>query len=134
MAHVFNRTTGQFIPSVNTPDFDVADWVINPDLVATVGQPVRYWFIPGTTNPEGQEEIGVVDAAAQTVIDDDLAAARAVTEKDGAKTQIDVERVVRALIDLLPTEFNILRALHSLPDRTAAQVNAALKANVDAQL
>ena len=134
MAHVFNRTTGEFRPSVNTPDFPVADWVINPDLVAVAGQPVRYWFIPGTTNPEGQEIIDVVDAAAQTVIDDALAAAQLVTEKDSAKTQIDVERVVRALIDMLPDEFNILRTLHSLPDRTAAQVNAALKANVDAQL
>lgn len=133
MAHVFNRTTGQFIPSAHTPDFDIADWVINPDLVATVGQPVKYWFIPGTTNPEGQEIIDVVDAAAQAVIDADLAAAQLVVEKDSAKTQIDVERVVRALVDMLPAEFNILRTLHSLPDRTAAQVNAALKANVDAQ-
>lgn len=133
MAHVFNRTTGQFIQSVNTPDFNVADWVLNPDLTATVGQPVKYWFITGGTNPEGQEELGVVNAAAQIVIDDDLAAAKAVSQKDSAKSSVDVERVVRALVDLLPSEFNILRALHALPDRTAAQVNAALKANIDAQ-
>ncbi len=133
MAHVFNRTTGQFIPSAHTPDFDVADWVINPDLVATVGQPVKYWFILGTTNPEGQEEIGVVDAAAQAVIDADIAAASATSQKNSAKNDVDVERVVRALVDLLPGEFNILRTLHSLPDRTAAQLTAGIKANIDAQ-
>lgn len=133
MAHVFNRTTGQFIPSAHTPDFDVADWVINPDLTATVGQPVKYWSILGTTNPEGQEEIGIVSVGEQATIDSALAATRLTAEKDAAKSNIDVERVVRALVDMLPGEFNILRTLHSLPDRTAAQVNAALKANVDAQ-
>jgi hypothetical protein len=133
MAHVFNRTTGQFLRSVNTPDFDVADWVINPDLVATVGQPVKYWFITGATNPEGQEELGIVSVGEQATIDAALAATKLTNEKDSAKTQIDVERVVRALVDMLPGEFNILRTLHSLPDRTAAQVRAALKANVDAQ-
>jgi len=133
MAHVFNRTTGQFLQSVNTPDFDVVDWVLNPDLTATVGQPVKYWFITGGTNPEGQEELGVVDAGSQIIIDAAIADARSASQKDSAKSSVDIERVVRALVDLLPSEFNILRTLHTLPDRTAAQVNAALKANIDAQ-
>ena len=133
MAHLFNRTTGQFVRSAHTPDFDVVDWVINPDLTATVGQPVKYWFITGATNAEGQEIIGIVNAAAQVVIDDAIAATSLTSQKNNAKTDIDVERVVRALVDLLPNEFNILRTLHGLSDRTAAQVNAALKANIDAQ-
>jgi len=133
MADVFNRTTGEFIPSAHTPNFPVADWVINPDLTAVLGQPVRYWFITGTTNPEGQEELGVVDAATQTSIDDALAATKLAAEKAGAKTQVDVERVVRALIELLPGEFNILRTLHSLPDRNTAGLVTAIKANIDAQ-
>lgn len=133
MADVFNRTDGRYIPSAHTPDFDVADWVINPDLTAVIGQPVRYWFITGGTNPQGQEELGIVDAATQASIDAAIAAARTAAEKDGAKTQVDVERVVRALVELLPSEFNTLRTLHALPDRTEAQVRAALKANIDAQ-
>ncbi len=133
MADVFNRTTGEFIPSAHTPNFPVADWVINPDLTAVLGQPVRFWFITGATNPEGQEELGIVSVGEQATIDAALATAKLAAEKAGAKTDIDVERVVRALVDMLPGEFNILRTLHSLPDRTAAQVNAALKANVDAQ-
>ncbi len=129
MADVFNRTTGQYLKSVNTPDFDVADWIINPDLSAVTGQPVKYWII----DPPASDTIRSATAGEQTTIDQGIADARETAEKDGAKNSVDVERVVRALVDLLPDEFNILRALHSLPDRTPAQVNAALKANIDAQ-
>lgn len=129
MADVFNRTTGQYLKSVNTPDFDVADWIINPDLSAVTGQPVKYWII----DPPASDTIRLATAGEQTTIDQGLADAKLAAEQDGAKNQVDVERVVRALVDLLPDEFNILRALHSLPDRTPAQVNAALKANIDAQ-
>jgi len=30
MADVINRTTFQYLRSVNTPDYPVADWIINP--------------------------------------------------------------------------------------------------------
>ena len=126
MSDVLNRTTKQLIKSANTPDFDVADWIINPDLAAVAGQPNRYWLIAG-------DVVSLMDAAAQTVVDDDIADAKEAAEKDTAKTAVDVERVVRALVDMLPGEFNILRTIEGLPDRTAAQVNAALKANIDAQ-
>lgn len=32
MALVVNRTTGEILPSVNTPDYPETDWIINPDL------------------------------------------------------------------------------------------------------
>lgn len=126
MAHVLNRTTRQFIQSANTPDFDIADWVHNPDLTAVAGQPIKYWIITG-------DVVSLMDGAAQAVVDADIATARSDAEKAGAKNDVDVERVVRALVDLLPGEFNILRTLHSLPDRTAAQLTAGIKANIDAQ-
>lgn len=126
MSDVLNRTDGRFLQSVNTPDFDVADWIINPDLSAVAGQPVRYWLIAG-------DVVSLASAGEQITIDSDLAAAKDLSSKNSAKNSVDVERVVRALVELLPSEFNILRALHALPDRTAAQVNAALKANIDAQ-
>jgi len=126
MASVLNRTTKEFRTSAHTPDFPVADWIINPDLTAVAGQPTIYWVITG-------DVVSLASVGEQATIDAALAAAKLTTEKDAAKSQIDVERVVRALVDMLPGEFNILRTLHSLPDRTAAQVNAALKANVDAQ-
>ena len=30
MSDVINRTTFQYLKSVNTPDYPVADWIINP--------------------------------------------------------------------------------------------------------
>ena len=131
MSHVFNRTTGQFIQSVNTPDFPVADWVLNPDLTAVVGQPVRYWFITGGTNPEGQEELGIVDAATQTSIDAALAVTLLASQRDSGKAEFDAQRILVALGELLVDEFNNLRTLHSLPDRTFAQLRTAIRNKVD---
>ncbi len=129
MSDVLNRTTGQFIQSVNTPNFDIADWIINPDLSAVTGQPVKYWVI----DPPASDTVRLATGGEQSTIDTDIATATSDSQKATAKNQVDVERVVRAIVELLPNEFNILRSLHSLPDRTAAQVNAALKANIDAQ-
>ena len=47
MATVLNRTTKQLIPSANTPDYPVADWIINPDLSAVEGFASVYWVITG---------------------------------------------------------------------------------------
>lgn len=45
MANVLNRTTRVYLLSVNTPDYDVADWVINPDISLLDGIPSKYWDI-----------------------------------------------------------------------------------------
>lgn len=49
MANVLNRTTLQYLKSVNTPDYDPADWIINPDLSAVNGVPKKYWKISGNS-------------------------------------------------------------------------------------
>lgn len=126
MSSVLNRTTGQFLQSVHTPNFPVADWIINPDLTAVAGQPSIYWVITG-------DIVSLASVGEQATIDAAIIAAQLTSEKDAAKNQIDVERVVRALIELLPSEFNILRTLHSLPDRNTAGLVTAIKANIDAQ-
>lgn len=46
MADVINRTTNEFRKSVNTPDFDEADWLINPDLSDVSDVPNQYWIVP----------------------------------------------------------------------------------------
>lgn len=50
MADVLNRSTMTFIKSVNTPDYDPAEWLINPDLSAVAGVPVKYWKIDANDN------------------------------------------------------------------------------------
>lgn len=64
MASVLNRATGEYIPSVNTPDFPAKDWIINPDLSAVTGVPGKYWKIDGdTVSPMSRAERDAVDAA-----------------------------------------------------------------------
>ena len=131
MSNVFNRTQAEYKISVHTPDFDVADWAINPDVSAVGGNPVRYWFLDGTTNAEGDEIIDVVGAAAQTVIDDAIATALLASQRDGAKGEFDAQRVLKALAELLVDEFNVLRDLHGLPLRTFAQLRTAIRNKID---
>jgi hypothetical protein len=65
MSNAFNRLTGQLRESVNTPDYDPAEWIINPDLSAIRGISRRYLKLgPGDTVVEmsGREQ-AAVDAA-----------------------------------------------------------------------
>jgi hypothetical protein len=47
MAAVLNRTTKQYLPSANTPDYPVESWIHNPDLSGVIGFDSRYWVITG---------------------------------------------------------------------------------------
>ena len=52
------------IQSANTPDFSLTDWLINPNLSALTGVPVKYWKITGGTTVEEMTsgEKALVDA------------------------------------------------------------------------
>ncbi len=64
MANVLNRTTFQFLRSVNTPEFDSVDWVINPDMTPVAGVSDKYWKLTGDVLSEmNQTEKDAVDAA-----------------------------------------------------------------------
>lgn len=45
MANVLNKNTKVYLTSVNTPDFDEDEWLINPDLSAVANVPWHYWQI-----------------------------------------------------------------------------------------
>lgn len=67
MASVLNRTTKEYHPSANTPDFPVADWIINPDLTAVAGEPRKYWIITGdVVSLASLAEQAIIDAAIDT--------------------------------------------------------------------
>jgi hypothetical protein len=66
MANVVNRTAVpiQILYSVNTPDYPVSDWIINPDLTILGTVPLKYIKIVGDLLVEmTTEEKAVVDAA-----------------------------------------------------------------------
>ena len=65
MAAVLNRTTKSYIPSANTPDYPVAEWIINPDMNAVAGQPSIYWVITG-------DVVTLMDQAQRDAVDAQL--------------------------------------------------------------
>ena len=65
MANVLHRTTFEYKLSVNTPDFPIGTWVINPDLSPVSGVPKKYWKLTGDILSE-------MSAGEKSVVDDDL--------------------------------------------------------------
>jgi len=126
MANVLHKTRDptDYRVSVNTPDFPVVDWFINPDVSAVAVISRRYWKRP-LADPVlemTQAEKDAVDAA-QTASD---TAADRVTNKG----HLDV-RVAKAFAKLLLDEINILRAQHALAPRTVAQLRTVLENEID---
>jgi len=66
MADVLNRTTKQFLSSVNTPEYAVEDWVINPDMSSVDGVRQEYLKISGDSVSEmTQEEKNAYDSSVE---------------------------------------------------------------------
>lgn len=117
MADVVNRATKQYIRSVNTPDFPIADWIHNPDLSAVVGQPPKYWDIV-------LDLITLMSATDRQAVED----AKLVATRDTRVSQIDHEEdLLRAIVSILLDEINILRQDHGLAPRTLAQARRAIR-------
>jgi hypothetical protein len=69
MADVVNRSTVQYLHSVNTPDYSDVFWIINPDLSALIGVPQKYWKVVGDTVVEMTvSEKNAVDTATPDAI------------------------------------------------------------------
>ena len=109
MASVLNRTTRQYLTSVNTPDYPVVDWIIEPDVSAVAGQPGKYWKIVG-------DVVSLMSAGEQATVD----AAEQTARRDAIAAELDqVEDVLRALTLTILDEIN----LHAT--RSTAILNAA---------
>lgn len=105
------------------------DVLTDPDISALDGVvPRRYWKRVGTTVVE-------FSAAEKTTQDTEEAAEQDLAVRTGAKAQLngfsDVPLMLRAFADILKEEINTLRALHSLPDRTLAQLRTAIDGRID---
>ena len=117
MSDVVNRATKELRRSVNTPDFPVADWIINPDLSAVAGFASKYWRIVG-------DVVSLISAAERNAVDMAEQAGRL----DSVAEEIDqIQSFSRAFAEIVLDEFNILRSQHGLPDRTLAQIKTALR-------
>ncbi len=140
MASVFHRTDGIYLPSVNTPDYDPVDWIINPDLTAVVGQPIKYWII----DPPGSDTIRLATAAEQAAIDAQIADDANVADQTAQKDAYVTQRVLEGMALVLLDEINILRGQFNtttaevtqatntnLTDRTASQARTAVNNKID---
>ena len=124
MSSVLHRTTKQFHRSVNTPDFDPADWIINPDLSAVGGFPSKHWVITG-------DVVSLMDQADRDAVDAREAADALTADRTANKLRIDDERVLKAFALVVLDEINLLRAEHGLAARTGSQLINAIEAKVD---
>ncbi len=127
MASVLNRTTKEFRASANTPDFPVADWIINPDLTAVAGAPIKYWII----DPPASDTVRLATVGEKLIIDNQIAADQEQAEKDSAKT--DTDRRLLGFMQVMVDEINILRAAASIPPaRDIDDYKNATRNNIDA--
>lgn len=64
MANVLNRTTKEYLTSVNTPDYPASQWIVNPDLSNVQGLAPQYWTITGdvVTAQTPAEQLATDDA------------------------------------------------------------------------
>lgn len=108
MANVLNRTTKQYLTSVNTPDFPIASWIISPDVSSVAGFDTKYWTITG-------DVVSLMTPAERAAVDTAELSAR----RDGVAASLDgVEDVMRAFALTLLDELNLHAA------RTTAILNA----------
>jgi hypothetical protein len=132
---IFDQATDYvtaYLPSANTPEYEGnPEALIEPAGLDAllIGDVPRFDWIHDTADVREmtQQEKDDRDAAA-------AAAADAALRVD-AKAEFDGQFVtplsLRALADIIKREINILRALHSLPDRTLAQLKTAIRDAID---
>ena len=153
MANVLHRTTKQYLTSVNTPDFPVLDWILNPDLSAVTGFASKYWSISGdTVTLMGQAERDAVDAAEAAAL---IAAVRAAAKAGYDAAVSDLTKALKAVALVTQDELNLhalkinaildaidvgttlaqvkanVAAIADYPQRTPAQLKTAVDNKVD---
>jgi hypothetical protein len=92
MANVLNRTTKEYLESVDTPHYPESEWLINPDLSAVQGYPPQLWIIndDDTVSPAPPERM-------QELIN--LAAYRSMSldeAKASKKAQVNAQRDIHS--------------------------------------
>jgi hypothetical protein len=116
MANVFNRTTMQYEKSVNTPDYPVEDWIINPTFVPDCE--AKYMVVDGDNiremTPEEKAAVDYVEPAPELTAEE-LIAKAAEVRKQNIKNEIELTYsltdeigIIRtALAELLPDNHEV---------------------------
>ena len=128
MANVINRTTLEIRMSVNTPDYDPAEWLINPDLAYVDGVEYRYLKIDGESVVEMTDaEKATVDAAEESARIEALKAeALALVQQDSGLRRLLIAMSVVNKRELAALKNNSPRASKSIEALMAETVQAIL--------
>jgi len=96
MADVLHRTTREYRQSVNTPDYPIEDWIIDPDLSAVTGFDSRYWIVTGDT-------VALLSESERQALD----LADEASRLDTLAAEIEQQQtIMRALAEVLLDELN----------------------------
>lgn len=110
---------------MNTPDFDVVDWIHNPDLSAVTEQDSKYWVIDGDsvrdmTTPE-KNTVDSNEAAAATA----KLKATAVAIVDGADPVMQL--VLEAMAIVLQRELRAIKGNSPRPEATIEELKTEMR-------
>ena len=134
------RVTGVTGPSASLAKYEGrTDVVINPDLSALVtldgNFEITAYLVPRNDWKHDTGSIVTMTAGEISARDAAQAAAHDLSTREGAKNGLlgfqSQSLLMRAFADIIKDEINILRALHSLPDRTLTQLRSAMDSRVD---
>jgi hypothetical protein len=115
-----HRTTKYILVSVSEAELPevVTNYILEPDFSAVAGEPTKYWKIVG-------DNIELMTQGEQDAVD---AALLSDSRDSKVAQEIDnTEQTLRQVITVIMDEINILRAQHSLPARTLAQLKNAIR-------
>jgi hypothetical protein len=129
MANVLNRTTKEFRRSVNTPDYPVENWIINPDLSSLIETDSKYWIVEGDT-------VRDMTDVEKDVVDANEASAAEAAAKTAAKAVIDgadpiMNKTLTAIAEVIQDELQALKNNTPLASRTMDQLKQAAKDKID---
>ena len=134
------RVVGMTGPSSPLAPYEArSDVVINPDLSALATIDGNFEIVSYTVpRRDWKHEAGAIvtmTAGEIAARDAAQAAAQDLSTRESAKNGLlgfdSRSLLMRAFADIIREELNVLRALHSLPDRTLAQLRNAMGNKVD---
>lgn len=128
MATVINRNTLEILRSVNTPDYPLADYIINPfnlDVVAAI--PRKYRKLVANTNPNDTEVSMVVEMDAGEKVSVD--GAEKVLEWDSKEANIERDEF-KAVVAAIVKTVNLRLPSNKI---TAAEMKAAIREELEKQ-
>ncbi len=114
-----HRTTLDVLDSVPEAELPepARNYIEAPDLSQVKGQPKKYWEIAN-----GQVQLKSPLDRAQADADELI-----IQRRDRLRLIDDVDSAERQIVQLLLSEINELRALHSLPPRTLTEARIKLR-------